>query len=76
MMQALFATVALLTPLSGLSGETITEVETSAAPEAAAPARIAWFTDWEQAKAEARRTGRPIFLQSAAPRCQGVPGMW
>lgn len=37
---------------------------------------IAWFGRWEDARAEAQRTGRPILLMSAAPRCSGVPGMW
>ncbi len=45
--------------------------------EPAAPAaRIAWFGTLEGALAEARVSGRPILLQSAAPQCRGVPGMW
>ena len=40
------------------------------------PAQIQWFGNWGQAKAEAKRTGRPILLTSAAPQCSGVPGMW
>ena len=39
-------------------------------------ARIQWFGTWEAAKAEARRTGRPILLTSAAPQCKGTPGIW
>ncbi len=39
-------------------------------------ARIAWFGIWEDAVAEAQRSGRPILLMSAAPSCSGVPGMW
>jgi len=46
-------------------------------PAAPAPAaRIAWFGTLEGALAEARVSGRPILLQSAAPQCRGVPGMW
>ncbi len=37
---------------------------------------IAWFGTWEGGLAEAKRTGRPILLMSAAPQCNGVPGMW
>lgn len=37
---------------------------------------IAWFGRWDDAKAEAERTGRPILLMSAAPQCSGAPGMW
>lgn len=42
------------------------------------PARagIAWFGTWEAALAEAKRTNRPILFMSAAPQCQGVPGVW
>ena len=43
----------------------------------AAPApRIAWWPTVEQARAEAARTGKPIFLLSAAPQCHNVPGIW
>lgn len=39
-------------------------------------AGIAWFGTWDQALAEAQRTGRPILFHSAAPQCQSVPGVW
>lgn len=41
-----------------------------------ATAGVAWFGTWEGALAEARRTARPILFMSAAPQCQGVPGVW
>jgi hypothetical protein len=37
---------------------------------------VTWFTQWDQAVKEAERLNRPILLQSAAPLCSGVPGMW
>lgn len=37
---------------------------------------IAWFGVWEDATREAKRTGKPILLFSAAPQCRAVPGMW
>lgn len=37
---------------------------------------IQWFATWETGKAEAARTGRPILLVAAAPRCHEVPGIW
>ncbi len=40
------------------------------------PAQIQWFGNLEQAKAEAKRTNRPILLTAAAPHCGGVPGTW
>ncbi len=40
------------------------------------PAQIQWFGTWEAAKAEAKRTGRPILLTAAACQCAGISGMW
>jgi Spy/CpxP family protein refolding chaperone len=37
---------------------------------------IQWFATWESGIREARRSGRPILLVSAAPHCAGVPGVW
>ena len=37
---------------------------------------IQWFATLESARAEAKRTGRPILLVSAAPHCSGVSGIW
>lgn len=39
-------------------------------------AGVAWFGTWDAALAEAKRTNRPILFMSAAPQCQGVPGVW
>ena len=46
---------------------------------AAAPsssAGIQWFATWTGGTAEAKRTGRPILLVSAAPHCHGISGLW
>jgi len=37
---------------------------------------IAWFGVLEDGLEQAKRTGKPILLISAAPQCSGVPGMW
>jgi hypothetical protein len=39
-------------------------------------AGIQWYATWESAQREAKRTGRPILLVSAAPHCAGVSGIW
>ncbi len=61
---------------------------TAAAPAAQGPkgpleshippteAGIAWFGTWTGALEEAKRSKRPILFMSAAPQCQGVPGVW
>lgn len=56
--------------------ETTSNLRPAQAGEASPPERIVWFGTWEGAKAEAKRTGRPILLTSAMPACGGVPGMW
>jgi hypothetical protein len=38
--------------------------------------RIAWYSTWDLAKAEAERLGRPILLVSAAPHCHTISGIW
>ncbi|MDH3592619.1 MAG: hypothetical protein OER88_12110 [Planctomycetota bacterium] len=38
--------------------------------------RIAWFATLAGARAEAKRTGRPILFVSAAPHCHYTPGIW
>jgi Spy/CpxP family protein refolding chaperone len=54
--------------------------EESARPQAARQQKIeggiAWFAGWQDALKEAQRTGKPIFLISAAPHCAGVSGIW
>ena len=37
---------------------------------------IQWYATWDSGYKEARRTGRPIMLVSAAPHCHNVPGIW
>lgn len=58
---------------SGRRGGAVGPLEVHEPPAAAG---IAWFGTWDGALAEAKRTGRPILFMSAAPQCQGVPGVW
>ena len=37
---------------------------------------IAWYTTWETALAEAKRSGRPIMFVAAATQCHGVSGVF
>ncbi len=40
------------------------------------PSGIVWYGVLADGIAEAKATGKPIMLLSAAPQCAGVPGMW
>lgn len=44
--------------------------------EVAVQGDIVWYGTWQQGLAEAKRSGRAILLQSAAPQCRSVPGIW
>ncbi len=35
---------------------------------------IAWYTTWETAKKEAKRSNRPIFFFAAAHQCGSISG--
>ena len=37
---------------------------------------VQWYTTWETAKAEAARSGRPIFFMSAAHETHGISGVF
>lgn len=37
-------------------------------------AGIAWYSTWDLALKEAKRSNRPILFMSAASQCNGVPG--
>lgn len=86
-MIALSASLVLLAPAMGGAPQKRTDGQPTSVSEAAQsgqsangeesqPERIVWFGRWDDAKAEAARTRRPILLMSAAPQCTGAPGMW
>ena len=54
-----------------LRGDTATQEDEIGIPEG-----IVWYGVLEDGLAEARETGKPIFLISAAPNCVGVSGIW
>jgi hypothetical protein len=37
---------------------------------------IAWYTTWESAASEAKRSGRPIMFVAAATQCHGISGVF
>lgn len=39
-------------------------------------AGIQWYTTWESAEAEAKRSGRAIMFVAAATQCHGVSGVF
>ena len=47
-----------------------------ASPQPVGDAGIAWYTTWDTALAEAKRTNRPIFFMAAAATCGGISGVF
>lgn len=47
-----------------------------ASPLPIGDAGIMWYTTWDTALAEAKRSNRPIFFMSAAATCSGVSGVF
>ena len=47
-----------------------------ASPQPIGEAGVAWYTTWETALHEARRSNRPIFFMAAAATCSGISGVF
>mgnify|MGYP004268969097 CR=1 FL=1 len=47
-----------------------------ASPQAVGEAGVAWYTTWETALDEAKRSNRPIFFMAAAATCSGISGVF
>lgn len=47
-----------------------------ASPQPVGEAGVAWYTTWETALAEAKRSHRPIFFMAAAATCSGISGVF
>ncbi|MDF1752302.1 MAG: hypothetical protein P1U89_05995 [Verrucomicrobiales bacterium] len=48
----------------------------TASPQPVGDSGVMWYTTWETAKAEAKRSNRPIFFMAAAATCSGIPGVF
>jgi len=47
-----------------------------ASPQAVGEAGVAWYTTWDTALDEAKRSNRPIFFMAAAATCSGISGVF
>ena len=69
-----FAIVFLSSSITWAQGPRPNEVERN--PQAIGAEGVAWYTTWDTAAAEAKRSNRPIFFMSAAAQCSGVSGVF
>ena len=47
-----------------------------ASPQPVGEPGLAWYTTWESALEEAKRSQRPIFFMAAAATCNGISGVF
>ena len=47
-----------------------------ASPQPVGDAGVVWYTTWETAQAEAKRSNRPISFMAAAATCAGISGVF
>ncbi|MDA7920501.1 thioredoxin family protein [Verrucomicrobiales bacterium] len=47
-----------------------------ASPQPVGEPGVMWYTTWDTAKEEAKRSNRPIFFMAAAATCSNIPGVF
>ena len=69
-----------LSYLIGLASTTFAQgprpTDLGPSPQPVGEAGVAWYTTWDTALAEAKRTNRPIFFMAAAATCGGISGVF
>lgn len=72
----LFSAGVLGLSIGALSAQGPRPGDLGASPQPIGDAGIAWYTTWETATAEAKRSNRPIFFMAAAATCSGISGVF
>jgi hypothetical protein len=76
-MKALFvSTLLLISTNTLLFAQGPRPDDLGASPQAIGTPGVAWYTTWDTALAEAKRSNRPIFFMAAAATCRGVSGVF
>jgi hypothetical protein len=71
---SLLLTFSLIAPAAFAQGPRPTDL--GASPQPVGEAGIMWYTTWDTALAEAKRSNRPIFFMAAAATCSGISGVF
>ena len=72
--RTLIALLALCPAIGHAQGPRPTDL--GASPQAVGEAGVMWYTTWDTAKQEAKRSNRPIFFMAAAATCSGISGVF
>ena len=76
-MQRSCLTILLLTALAASAlAQGPRPTDLGASPQEIGAAGVAWYTTWDTALAEAKRSNRPIFFMAAAATCNGISGVF
>ena len=62
--------------LTSLSAQGPRPNDLGASPQEIGAAGVAWYTTWDTALEEAKRSNRPIFFMAAAATCSGISGVF
>lgn len=76
MQQTLMITLTSLALSTAVSAQGPRPHDLGASPQAVGEAGVAWYTTWDTATAEAKRSNRPIFFMAAAATCSGISGVF
>ena len=68
------ATIGMLVP--ALFGQGPRPDDLGASPQPVGDPGVVWYTTWDTALAEAKRSNRPIFFMAAAATCNGISGVF
>ncbi|MEM9284154.1 MAG: hypothetical protein AAGA96_20235, partial [Verrucomicrobiota bacterium] len=66
---SLFTILSLMAGIAHAQGPRPTDIEAN--PQPVGDAGIMWYTTWETALAESKRSNRPMFFMAAAAACSG-----
>lgn len=73
-LRVIFATGMLSAATSILDGRGPRPNELGASPHPIGAEGVVWYSTWDTAQAEAKRSGRPMFFMAAAHQCRNVSG--
>ncbi|NNE93411.1 MAG: hypothetical protein HKN23_17335 [Verrucomicrobiales bacterium] len=72
----LFLISGLLAGSSALVAQGPRPTDIAASTQPIGDAGIMWYTTWDTALAESKRSNRPIFFMAAAATCSGISGVF
>ncbi|MDF1825036.1 MAG: hypothetical protein P1U68_10365 [Verrucomicrobiales bacterium] len=76
MKRLILLTLSSLALIGSSFGQGSRPTDIGASTQPIGDAGIMWYTTWDTALEEAKRSNRPIFFMSAAATCSGISGVF